>query len=270
MRIAFQGERGAYSEAAALALFGAEIVSVPRPKFAEVFAAVDRDEADAGLIPIENSHTGAITDNHDLLRASTLFVTGELQLRIRHCLLALPGTSLRQVKRAYSHVQALLQCEVFLQKHGIEAITEYDTAGSAKRVAEEQLDGAAAIASAHAATVYGLTVLAEGIETSSTNHTRFLAISKTPAARSQPAKTSLLLTLTNASGALHRALGAFATRGLNLTRLESRPSREHPWEYLFYLDVEGHAEDGPLREALDELRTSSVAVRVFGSYPRGA
>lgn len=270
MRIAFQGERGAYSEAAARELFGAGIQSVPCPRFRDVFEAVERGEADAGVIPIENSHTGPITDNHDLLRNSPLHVVAEHPLRIRHCLLALPGVTLSQVKRAYSHVQALMQCEAFLQRHGIEAVTEADTAGSARRISQERPLDAAAIASAHAAEVYGLAVLAEGIETSATNHTRFLALSRQPAPRALRAKTSLLLTLNNVPGALHTALGAFASRGLNLTRLESRPSRERPWEYLFYVDVEGHAEDRPLVEALAELRVTSVSVREFGSYPQSA
>ncbi len=266
MRIAFQGERGAYSEAAVVSLYG-ETELLPCQRFAQVFDAVANGTADRGLLPIENSHTGSISENRDLLRSHSLVMVGEAQLRIRHNLLALPGVPLQRIRRVYSHVQALMQCEAFLRRHGLEAVAEYDTAGSAKLVSERRDPESAAIASTRAGQLYGLAILEEGIETTPTNHTRFVVIAREPVPRSGPSKTSLVLTLRNTPGALHGALGALASRGINLTQLESRPSREAPWEYLFFLDLEGHQEDPNVASALEALRADSLNLRVLGSYP---
>ncbi|MDQ3263973.1 MAG: prephenate dehydratase [Myxococcota bacterium] len=266
MRIAFQGERGAYSEAAVVSLYG-ETELLTCQGFAEVFEAVATGKADRGLLPFENSHTGSISENRDLLLSHSLVLVGEAQLRIRHNLLALPGVPLERIRRVHSHVQALMQCEAYLRRHGLEAVADYDTAGSAKRVSERKDPEAAAIASARAAQLYGLQILEEGIETTPTNHTRFVVIAPGPGPREGPSKTSLVLTLRNTPGALHGALGALALRGINLTQLESRPSREAPWEYLFFLDLEGHQEDPNVASALEALRADSLELRVFGSYP---
>jgi prephenate dehydratase len=267
MRVAFQGERGAYSEEAVTQLFR-EAEVLPRATLRDVFDTVTAGRADRAVVPAENSQAGSINETYDLLLAHSLFITGELDLRIRHCLLALPGQALGTIRRAYSHPQALAQCEAFLRQHGLEPVPAYDTAGSAKMVAEQHLRGAAAIASVGAARIYGLTVLAEGIETNPANYTKFLSLAPEPAPRIAGAKTSIVFTTQNIPGALYLALGAFATRSINLTKLESRPRREVPWEYLFYVDFEGHQDDPMAAAALLDLSRVAVFLRILGSYPK--
>lgn len=241
---------------------------LPCTSLREVFEAVAAGRADRSVVPVENSQAGSINETYDLLLSHTLFITGELDLRIRHCLLALPGETLETIRNVYSHPQALAQCEEFLRARRLEAVPAYDTAGSAKMVAEQHLRGAAAIAGRGAAQIYGLEVLAEHIETNPANYTKFLSLATQPAPRSDPCKTSIVFTTQNIPGALYRALGAFATRALNLTKLESRPRREVPWEYLFYVDFEGHQDDAPVAAALAELSQVCTFVRVLGSYPK--
>jgi prephenate dehydratase len=267
MRVAFQGERGAYSEEAAATLLD-KVEVLPCPSLREVFQMVTRGEAETGVIPVENSQAGSINETYDLLLSHTLWITGEIDLRIRHNLLALPGQDLASISKVYSHPQALAQSEAFLHEHNLEAIPASDTAGSAKVIAEQRLVGVGAIASLAAARIYGLTVLREGIETNPENFTRFLAIAPKPTPRRGASKTSIVFTTENKPGALHRALGAFASRAIDLTKLESRPRRQRPWEYLFYVDLDGHQEDPPLAAALQELGTSCIFVRVLGSYPK--
>lgn len=269
MRIAFQGERGAYSEEAALALFPqAEVL--PCTGLREVFEAVASGRADAGVVPVENSQAGSINETYDLLLTHTLHITGEHDLRVRHCLLALPGEDLGDLREVYSHPQALAQCEEFLRAHGLLAMPATDTAGSAKMVAERALRGTGAIAGRQAARIYGLEILREGIETNPNNYTKFLSIAPAPAPRTGIAKTSIVFSTPNVPGALYRALGAFAARTINLTKLESRPRREVPWEYVFYADFEGHEDEPEVAQALRELAEVCTFVRVLGSYPRAA
>ncbi|MDR7486701.1 MAG: prephenate dehydratase [Armatimonadota bacterium] len=269
MRVAFQGERGAYSEAAALAYFGA-IDPMPCRTLSAVFDAVERGEAQRGMVPAENSQAGSINETYDLLARRSLHIVGERNQRIEHCLLALPEDSLETIRTVLSHPQALAQCDVFLARGGWETIATYDTAGSAQIIATERRRGVAAIASRHAAEIYGLQVLAEGIETSPINYTRFLVLAVNAAPRTEPAKTSIVFTTPNVPGALYRALGAFATRGINLTKLESRPRRDRPWEYMFYVDFEAHQESPEGRAALADLAGLTAFLRVLGSYPRAS
>jgi prephenate dehydratase len=273
-RIAFQGEPGAYSDEALGAKFE-EIERLPRRSLRAVFAAVESGDATGGIVPVENSYAGSINETYDLLLTSPLVIVGELAHPVNHCLLALPGETLATVARILSHPQALSQCAAFIEEHGWQTVPEYDTAGSARRVAEERLTGSAAIASRRAADLYGLAVLAEGIQTAARNLTRFLLLAREPAPPSASAKTSLVFGTANAPGALHRALGVFAGRGLNLSKLESRPARDlsaadADWEYIFYVDIDAHADDPPMAEALAELRTAATFVRVLGAYPRAA
>jgi prephenate dehydratase len=274
MNVAFQGEHGAYSEAALLNHFGEGTQTLPCPSFEQVFAAVAGGQADAGVIPIENSLAGSILDNYDLLLENALPITGELSLNVRHCLLGKPGTRLEDVRVAYSHPQALAQSMPFLKRHGIEARAAYDTAGSARELAGRDEPGAAAIASARAGAIYGLTVLAEGIQTRQDNTTRFFVIRRERPADLAAEKASLVFAAPNAPGALHRVLGAFERRGLNLTKIESRPTRDTPWEYHFYVDVEGARDQGLPQPALAELMTELADtlpfVRLLGTYPRAA
>lgn len=267
-RIAFQGERGAYGEEALVRYFGAEVEPVPCVSFADVFEAVVGEQVSGGLVPIENSQAGSINEVYDLLRTAGLYLTGEICLPVNHCLLCLPGQSLGDIRQVLSHPQALAQSDAYLRKLGVEITAAYDTAGSAKRIREGDLRGVAAVASARAAELYALDILASGIQTVKDNYTRFVALSRQPVkpAPAPPAKTVLLLSTSHTPGALYAALGEFATRGINLLKLESRPSRQTPWEYVFYLDIEGVADAPPVSEALAALAPKATHIQVFGSF----
>ncbi len=267
MRAAFQGEPGAYSEEAVVRLLG-EVETVPCTLLSDVFGTVAAGRADRGVVPVENSQAGSINETYDLLLAHDLVIVGELDLRVIHCLMALPGQTLENIRRVYSHPQALAQCEKYLRRLGADLIPSYDTAGSAKMIREQHLAGAAAVAGRRAAPIYELEILAEGIETNPNNYTRFLTIDRSPAPRVGPSKTSVVFGLQNRPGTLYGALGALATRQINLTKLESRPGRERPWEYVFYVDFDGHADDAEVRDALGDLRGHTTFLRVLGSYPR--
>ena len=267
MPIAFQGEPGAYGEQALRQLFG-DVETLPCESFAAVFARVAAGEAEAGVVPIENSYAGSITDNYDLLLKHHLVITGQAQLRIRHCLLGTPEQTLKDIHTVYSHPQALMQCERFIQEHGLKAIAGHNTAAAAKRISLERPPGEAAIASREAAELYGLKILAEEVQTHPNNFTRFVSVAQRPAPRSDPSRTSVIFMLANVPGSLHQALGALATRGLNMTKLESRPSRKVAWEYVFYLDFDGHQDDAAARAALEELTRCTSFLRVLGSYAK--
>ena len=276
MKIAYQGLAGAYSEAAAAALFPNDEPSARRT-FADVFAALEGGDAGAAVVPVENSHAGVVADVYDLLHAHRdVRVVAEAVVRVRHCLLAVAGASLAQVQVARSHPQALAQCEAFLREHDIQPQVGFDTAGAAMEVAKLADKSVAAIASRRAAREYGLAVLAEGIESSPDNVTRFFALARArddvttriaDAHRAGPAKTSLIYTTKNEPGSLIRSLQPFATAGLQLTKIESRPSRAAPWDYVFYLDFEGDPSTTPSREALALMRTCCEWVQVIGTYP---
>jgi len=269
MRVAYQGEPGAYGEEAALRSFGA-VDTVQCASFAGVFEAVQGGRADRGVVPVENSLAGSINETYDLLLAHDLVIIGELDLRVRHCLMALPGQSLQDIRRVYSHPQALAQCDAYLKRLGAELVPSYNTAGSAKAIREQSLAGCAAVASRRAATLYELDVLAEGIEAMPNNYTRFLQLSQTAAPAGAASKTSIVFVVTNEVGTLYAVLGALARRRINLVKIESRPARERPWDYTFYVDVEGHADLDPLRTALEEFRAQTTFLRVLGSYPKAA
>jgi prephenate dehydratase len=267
MRIAYQGEPGAFSEAASR-LVNADAELQPCKTFEEVFAAVAAGTADAGVLPIENSIGGSIHRNFDLLVEHELPIVGEVEVPVVHHLLALPGRALADVKRIYSHPQALAQCDRFLRTlSGVEIIATYDTAGSAKMIAEERLEDAAAIASARAAEVFGLQPLKSSIQDYLNNTTRFIVISKTPISAAPPNKTSIAFALANEPGALFKALSVFALRGIDLTKLESRPIPDRKWEYLFYVDLSAARDDVPCTRALAHLSEFAPMVRVLGSYP---
>src|SRR5207302_2245939 len=233
MKIAYQGEPGAFSEAAARRV-SHDAALVPCRSFEEVFAAVNGDEATHGVLPIENSIGGSIHRNYDLLLEHDLPIVGEVELPVVHHLLALPGTTLAGLKRVYSHPQGLAQCDRFLRTlTGVEIIATYDTAGSAKMVADGKMTDAAAIASARAGEVFGLVPLASSIQDYDDNITRFLVIGRRPLKNAVADKTTIVFTLPNEPGALFKALSVFALRGVDLTKLESRPIPGRPWEYLF-------------------------------------
>jgi prephenate dehydratase len=266
MRIAYQGEPGAFSEAAARRVApDAQLIACRT--FEEVFASAEGGPAGYGVVPIENSIGGSIHRNYDLLLSHQLPIVAEVELPVVHHLLALPGVSMERVKRVYSHPQALAQCERFLQTlTGVDIIATYDTAGSAKMVADEKLEDAGAIASARAGEVFGLVSLASGVQDYSDNVTRFLVIGRRPFTDSVPDKTSIVFSLPNEAGALFKALSAFALRGIDLTKLESRPLQGRPWEYLFYVDLAAAHDEVPCARALAHLGEFALTLRTLGSY----
>jgi len=265
--IAFQGEPGAYSQEAIFQFFGQEVETVPCQTFADIFQAVDKGQADHGVLPVENSTAGSINQAYDLLLDHDLKVCGEILLRVRHALLALPGTTLDDVREVHSHPQALEQCQRYLAERGWKAIPAYDTAGAARELAQAPQPGVAVIASRLAAPIYGLEVLAHGIEDWPHNTTRFFVLGPHDAPPTGQDKTSLVFATRHAPGALYACLGEFAQRGLNLTKLESRPRRNRPWHYVFYLDFEGHWQDPRCAQALIGLLNRAAFVKVLGSYP---
>jgi arogenate/prephenate dehydratase len=267
MIVAFQGEPGAYSEAAALS-YEPSAETLPCPSFEDVFAAVGRGRSTHGILPMENSIGGSIHRNFDLLLEHDLPIVGEVELRVDHCLLALPGTSIDQVKVVYSHPQALAQVETALrQMTGVEVVAVYDTAGAAKMVREGDRRDAAAVASRRAAQVFGLDILRESIQDFRDNITRFCVITTPGAEVSGADKTSLVFSMHSKPGALFKALASFALRDINLTKIESRPLRGKPWEYAFYVDVEVPRTHAGLQRAIADLEEFCYWVRTLGSYP---
>ena len=267
MRVAFQGEPGAYSEQAVFNYFG-EVETQPCESFDAVFDAVVSNSCEAGLIPIENSLAGSIHQNYDLLLRHDLHITGEYPLRVHHCLIAQAGVKKDEIKRVISHPQALGQCAAYLRKLGVKVEPVYDTAGSVKIVKESGTRDTAAIASRRAAELYEMQIIEEGVEDNSENYTRFLAISKTPVKPGGESKTSIVFTLKNQPGALFKALSVFALRDIDLTKIESRPLQGKPWEYLFYIDFIGATHEETVNKALDHLNEYALMLRVLGSYQR--
>ena len=267
MSIAYQGEPGAFSEAAALQIDG-EAILVPCRSFEDVFDSVKGGPAGHGVLPIENSIGGSIHRNFDLLLEHDLPIVGEVELPVVHHLLAFANTTLDRVRRVYSHPQALAQCDRFLRTlDGVEIIATYDTAGSAKLIADQKMVDAAAIASARAAEVFGLVPLRSSIQDYEHNVTRFIVIGRRPISAETPDKTTIVFTLPKGPGTLFKALSVFALRGIDLTKLESRPIPNRKWEYLFYADVAAARDELPCGRALAHLAEFAPMLRVLGSYP---
>jgi len=266
MRVAFQGAPGAYSQAAIWQYLGPQTECLPCETFEELFQRVLKGEATHALLPVENSTTGSVHPSYDLLLKYELVIQREIILRIEHALLGIQGARLEHIRRVTSHPQALAQCEGYIRQHGWEAITAYDTAGAAQELAQSADMQTAVIASEIAAQIYGLQILARSIQDLKENYTRFFLLGTHPAPYTPQAKTTLVFATAHVPGALYRCLGEFATRDLNLTRIESRPDRQHPWHYLFYVDVEGHLADPPMQEALQALQQHTTFLRLLGSY----
>jgi chorismate mutase/prephenate dehydratase len=268
IEVAFQGEIGAYSEEAAFRFWGSSIQTRPCESLDDVFKTVQQGTVPFGIVPVENSLGGSIGQTYDLLLNSGLKVSGEIELRIVHCLIANPGVRLDAIKKVYSHPQALAQCQAFLKHVGGELIPTYDTAGSVKMIKEKRITDGGAIAGARAAEVYEMQVIAQEIEDNPNNFTRFFVLARQDSSPSGSDKTSIVFSLKHKPGVLHEALKEFAARNINLTKIESRPTKQTPWEYNFYLDFEGHREETAVREALENLEKASLFVKVLGSYPK--
>jgi prephenate dehydratase len=308
--VAFQGERGAYSEIAAHKHFPAANL-VPFRSFQDVFDSIKSGSVDYAVVPVENSIEGAVSEVYDLLlQVSGITVTGEIYLRIRHCLIANKGVKVDKIKSVYSHPQALAQCRTYLQQKKLEPVPVYDTAGSVKLVKEQGLQESGAIASNRAADLYDMEIVEEGIEDRKNNFTRFLVLSKTSkdtpsedrleektrqregaaestrqhkkakktgknaksgrlgskAGISSNEKTSIIFSVSHVPGALFRILKEFASRKINLTKIESRPTKETPWEYNFYMDLEGNVNDRQVRDALESIKKKTSFIKILGSY----
>lgn len=277
--IAFQGERGAFSEEAARKLLGQDVAVLPCQRFEDIFRAVKEGAASGAMVPIENTLAGSVHENYDHLLHFELPIVAETSVRIVHNLIAPKGIRFSKIRRVFSHPVALNQClDFFAANPQTERISFYDTAGSVKMVTEEGLTDAAAIASSVAAEIYGAQILRRSIESDRQNFTRFFLVRTPGFARRHPApanagtqwKTSLVFSTHNTPGALFRALSAFALRDLNLMKIESRPLRGKPWEYLFYLDFLGRADSPVAVNALNHLRELADFLRVLGCYPKGA
>lgn len=270
-RVAFQGEYGAFSEMAARSYFGEQIAVCPQRNFAALFAAVVSGDCTHGMVPIENSVMGSIHENYDHLLRHDLQIVGELKLRIVHNLIVNPGVALEDIRHIYSQAPALAQCTDFIQTlPKAEAVMAPDTAGAVKHLKETGARDAAAIASAQAAIDYDLEILRAGIENNHQNYTRFLVVAPEAAPPEEPAKTSIVFAMKDAPGALFKSLSVFALRDLNLLKIESRPLLGKPWEYAFYLDIEGHLGQKACARAIEHLHEIATFVRILGSYRQGA
>ncbi|MBN1170534.1 prephenate dehydratase [Candidatus Micrarchaeota archaeon] len=273
IRAAFPGEHGAYSELALKkAIKRAETVACPH--FADTFAAVAKGRVDCGLVPVENSTEGSVNQVYDLLLQHEVIALAEVFVNIHHMLIANPGTTIEDVKRVYSHPQALAQCREYLASRGLEAVQSYNTAGAVKTLKEKKLLDSAAIASEEAAEIYGMKILARKIEDKTDNCTRFLIIAKQEMegriremlGRNGKYKTSLVFGLPHAPGALHTVLAEFAKSGANLTRIDSRPTKEKPWEYVFHVDFEGSTSDPAIGKMLERVQEKTAFLKVVGCY----
>ncbi len=265
MIVAFQGVKGAYSEDAVFS-WDADAIALECPEFVDLFDAVRSGRADRGMLPVENSIEGSVTSANDLLFRSDLKVVGEVMVHIRHCLIGHPEAELEDIRRVYSHPQALAQCRDLLNAHHEwQKVPAFDTAGSVRMIKERGLKEEAALASRRAASTYGMKVLLEDVQSVKNNITRFFVLSR-DSSKEMGNKTALAFTTKNQPGALFECLKAFATHDVNITKLESRPWHGRTWEYVFYLDLDGDAREGKVAEALAVLRESASCVRIFGSF----
>ena len=266
-RVAYQGEPGCYSEEAAAGFFGGDVNSAGKSWFNDVFAALESGEADYAMLPVENSSTGSIRQVYDLMAQYHYYIVGEWQVPVEHCLAALPGVELAQIRTVYSHEQGLMQSEQYLDAHrDWKRVPTLDTAGSAKLVAEKGDHTAAAICSKRAARLYGLNILAQRVNHNTMNHTRFAVVSPVPELRPERNKISAVFRLPHQSGSLHEILTIFAVQGLNLLKIESRPIPGRGFEYLFFLDFTGDLTAPGMDGVLHELSQLATEVRILGNY----
>jgi prephenate dehydratase len=265
--VAFQGVKGAHSERAIYQFFGGETKTLSCQSLEGIFGAVETGRADLGMLPVENALTGTIPQVYELLLERDLRIRAEVVYHIQHTLMATPGVTLAELKRVRSTVHSLSQCEKFINRHQLERVSSFDTASSARDLAEQPEPDLGVIASKLAASIYHLDILEEAIEDAPFNYTRFFVLGNEDPPRAQRSKTSLIFTARHLPGSLYHCLGEFAERNLNLTKIESRPRRNRPWQYLFYLDFEGHWQDPVAEAALLGLLRRAGLVKMLGSYP---
>jgi len=264
LQVSFQGERGAYSEAAALSFFKEKIETVPLPTFFDVLDYTEKNKTDSSVLPIENSLEGSVGESYDLLYSTNLNAVGEIYHRIRHCLI---GTgSVEEIDTVYSHPQALGQCRKFIQKNKLKSIPTYDTAGSVKIIKEFNKKNVACIASKLASEIFQMPVIQEGIEDESNNYTRFLVLSKQSTEESKKDKTSIIFSIKHELGALYHIIKKINDYKVNLTKIESRPKKNTPWEYNFYVDIEGHKNNSKISELLNKIKEDTIFLKILGSY----
>jgi prephenate dehydratase len=266
-KVAIQGIHGAYSEQALRQHFGDTVDVFPCPTLGDLFTALESQQAKYGLLPVENALAGAVHQAYELLMDYDFLIQADVYLHVHHALLALPGQKIEDLHSVRSHPQALAQCEQFLKRNKLKAVPWYDTAGAAYDLSESRTEGIGAIASELAGQLYGLDTLVTEIEDVSFNFTRFFVLGHDDPVRGEYNKTSLVFATRHRPSALYDCLGEFATRGLNLTKIESRPRRNRPWEPVFYLDFEGHWQDPVCQEALVRLLQRASFVKILGSYP---
>jgi prephenate dehydratase len=268
-KVAFQGERGAYSELAVIQYFP-NSTPIPARSFQEVIETLLSGLSDYAVVPIENSIEGSVNEVYDLLLQSDLFVIGETYQRIHHCLIAIKGTDRGSLKEVYSHPQALAQCRHYLNEKKLDPVPVYDTAGAVKMIKLGQNKSAAAIASKRAAEIYGMEILDVGIEDSKNNFTRFYILSRDPTDTKPSGNdgTSIIFSVKHAPGSLVNILSEFARREINLTKIESRPTKKTPWEYNFFTDFEGHVLDARIRDVLRVIEPKTAFVKILGSYKK--
>lgn len=265
IRVSFQGERGAYSESAATSFFSDDIETLPCKTFAEALKKTSDDLTEYTILPVENSLEGSVGESYDLLNMTELKATGEIYHRIEHCLI---GTGkLEEVKQVYSHPQALGQCRNFIEKHKMKTIPTYDTAGSVKIVKELNNKQFACIASKTASAIYQMQIITENIANNPNNYTRFLIMSKKNTNQTGNDKTSIIFAIKHEPGSLYRILQNFHENQVNLTKIESRPTKENIWEYNFYVDFEGHVEEEKILKMLDKIKEETEFTKLLGSYP---
>ena len=266
LRAAFQGERGAYSEAAALHFFKDVVETIPYPTFYDVLESTEKDKTEYSILPLENSLEGSVGESYDLLLSTTLNVVGEIYYRIKHCLIGFQ--ELKKIDTVYSHPQALGQCRKFIQEHKLKSIPTYDTAGSVKILLELKSESSACIASKRASEIYKVPIIKENIEDNENNYTRFLVLAKKRQEKSVKDKTSIIFSIKHVPGALYSILEKFNLNKINLTKIESRPTKSTPWEYNFYVDFEGHENEPHIADVLARIKENTVFLKVLGSYPR--
>jgi prephenate dehydratase len=265
--VAFQGITGAYSESAVYQFFGSGTKTIPCRTLEGIFEAVETGRAEQGIIPVENALAGSVPRAYELLMERDLRIRAEIIMRVQHTLMAAPGVKLKDLKRVRSTQLSLQQCEKLINRYNLEPIFSFDTAGAACDLAAKPEPDLGVIASQLAAQIYKLDILEEEIEDAAFNYTRFFVLGSEDPPRAQRSKTSLIFSARHLPGSLYHCLGEFAERNINLTKIESRPRRDRPWQYLFYLDFEGHWQDPAAEAALLGLLRRASFVKMLGSYP---